>query len=157
MIQDATFIESELGRKRYYKEKKAEKEGKEIKYTERQKQHIDKEGTFSVKHGQVYFGCKNHIKIDVGNTLIRAYQVTTASLHDGEIDLVKSGDGTAYRDKGYNGKPLHAKNVRDKTMKPAARGHPLCDKEIKCNRRISSRRTTIWCYEKSFPRRNNQS
>lgn len=141
VIQDATFIEAELGRKRYYKEKKAEKKGEDINYTEKQKQHIDKEGTFSIKHGQVHFGYKNHIKLDVGNMLIRAYKVTTASLHDGEIDLVKNGDGTAYRDKGYNGKPLHAKNVRDKTMKPAARGHPLCDKEIKYNRAISSIRS----------------
>ena len=141
VIQDATFIESELGRKRYYKEKKAEKKGEKIEYTEKQKQHIDKDGSFSVKHGQVHYGYKNHIKLDVGHTLIREYKVTTASLHDGEIDLVKNGDDIAYRDKGYHGKKLHAKNVRDKTMKRAARGHPLRDTEIKRNRAISSVRS----------------
>lgn len=117
VIQDATFVESELGRTRYYKEKKAKKMGKEIKYTEKQKQHIDKDGTFSVKHGQVHFGYKNHIKLDVGHALIRAYKVSTASLHDGEIDLVNNKDGIAYRDKGYFGKQLRAKKVIDKTMK----------------------------------------
>jgi transposase, IS5 family len=141
VIQDATFIESELGRKRYYKEKKAEKKGEKITYTEKQKQHIDTDGTFSVKHGQVHYGYKNHIKLDVGHTLIREYKVTTASLHDGEIDLIKNGDGIAYRDKGYHGKKLHAKNVKDKTMKRAVRGHPLCDTEIKRNRKISSVRS----------------
>lgn len=141
VIQDATFIEAELGRKRYYKEKKAEKKGEKIVYTEKQKRHIDKDGTFSVKHGQVHFGYKNHIKLDVGNTLIREYQVTTASLHDGEIDLVEDGDTIAYRDKGYHGKILHAKNVIDKTMKRGAREHPLCNKEIKRNRLISSIRS----------------
>jgi len=141
VIQDATFIEAELGRKRYYKEKKAEKKGEKIQYTKKQQQHIDKDGTFSIKHGQVHFGYKNHTKLDVGHTLIRAYEITTASLHDGEIDLVKNGDGVAYRDKGYNGKLLHAKDVRDKTMKPAARGHPLVEKEIKRNRAISSIRS----------------
>ena len=141
VIQDATFIEAELGRKRYYKEKKAKEKGEKIMYTKKQKQHIDKDGTFSVKHGQVHYGYKNHTKLDVGHTLIREYKVTTASLHDGEIDLVKKGDGIAYRDKGYHGKKLHAKNVRNKTMKRAARGHPLCDKEIKCNRAISSVRS----------------
>jgi len=141
VIQDATFIEAELGRKRYYKEKKAEKKGEKITYTEKQQQHIDKDSTFSVKHGQVHYGYKNHIKLDVGHTLIREYEVTTASLHDGEIDLVKNGDGIAYRDKGYHGKKLHAKNVRDKTMKRAARGHPLCDTEIKRNRVISAVRS----------------
>src|SRR3990172_2008204 len=141
VIQDATFIEAELGRKRHYKEKKAEKDGEKIQYTEKQQQHIDKDGSFSIKHGQVHFGYKNHTKLDVGHTLIRAYEVTTASLHDGEIDLVKNGDGIAYRDKGYHGKKLLAKHVQDKTMKRAARGHPLIEKEIKRNRAISSIRS----------------
>ncbi len=141
VIQDASFIESELGRKRYYNEKKAEKKGEKIEYTEKQKQHIDKDGSFSVKHGQVHYGYKNHIKLDVSHTLIREYEVTTASLHDGEVDLVKNGDGIAYRDKGYHGKKLLAKNVKNKTMKRAARGHPLCDTEIKRNRKISSIRS----------------
>ena len=141
VIQDATFIEAELGRKRHYKEKKAEKKGEKIEYTEKQMQHIDKDGTFSIKHGQVHFGYKNHTKVDVGNMLIREYEVTTASLHDGEIDLVKNDDGTAYRDKGYHGKKLHAKNVKDKTMKRAARGHPLCEQEIERNKKISAIRS----------------
>lgn len=137
VIQDATFVESELGRKRYYKEKKAKNRGETIEYTERQQQHIDKDGTFSVKHGQVHFGYKNHIKIDVGHELIREYEVSTASLHDGEIDLVEDGDNKAYRDKGYFGKKLNANNVKDKTMKRAVRGHPLSDKEIEKNVAIS--------------------
>lgn len=133
VIQDATFVESELGRKRYYKEKKAKNRGETVEYTEKQKQHIDKEGTFSVKHGQVHFGYKNHIKLDVGHELIREYEVSTASLHDGEIDLIEEGDNKAYRDKGYFGKKLKASNVKDKTMKRAARGHPLSDKEVEKN------------------------
>ncbi|MEK7738270.1 MAG: IS5 family transposase [Pseudomonadota bacterium] len=141
VIQDATFIEAELGRKRHYKEKQAEKKGEQIEYTEKQKRHIDNDGTFSIKHGQVHFGYKNHAKLDVAHTLIREYKVTTASLHDGEIDLVKNGDGTVYRDKGYQGKKLRAKNVKDKTMKRGARGHPLCDKEVQRNKVISSIRS----------------
>ena len=54
VIQDASFIEADLGRKRYSKEKKAKKNGEKIEYTEKQKHHIDKDGSFSVKHGQVY-------------------------------------------------------------------------------------------------------
>ncbi|MBI4449100.1 transposase, partial [Candidatus Woesearchaeota archaeon] len=44
VIQDATFIEASVGRKRYYKEKKAKKEGKIIEYTPKQLAHIDKDG-----------------------------------------------------------------------------------------------------------------
>lgn len=141
VIQDAAFIEADLGRKRYYKEKKAEKNGEKIEYSEKQLQHIDQDSSFSIKNNQVHFGYKNHIKIDVGNEIIREYEVSTASLHDGEIDLAKNGDGNVYRDKGYFGKKLKAMNVNDKTMKRATRGHPLNENEIKRNRKISGIRS----------------
>ena len=137
VIQDATFIESDLGRKRYYQKKKAEKNGEKIEYTERQKNHIDKDGSFSIKHGQVHFGYKNHIKSDIDNHLIREYQVTTASLHDGEIDLVKKGDVAAYRDKGYVGKEIKAKGIIDKTMKRATKSRKLNGGELKYNKAVS--------------------
>jgi IS5 family transposase len=137
VIQDAAFIESDLGRKRHYKEKQAKKKGETIEYTEKQKQHIDKDASFSVKHGQVHYGYKNHIKLDVDNHLIRELEVTTASLHDGEIDLVKKGDKSAYRDKGYFGKKLNAKNVGDMTMKRGTRAGKLNGGEQKRNKMIS--------------------
>ena len=137
VIQDATFIESDLGKKRYYQKKKAEKNGEKIEYTERQKNHIDKDGSFSIKHGQVHFGYKNHIKSDIDNHLIREYQVTTASLHDGEIDLVKKGDVAAYRDKGYVGKKIKVKGIIDKTMKRATKSRKLNGGELKYNKAVS--------------------
>ena len=137
VIQDASFIEADLGRKRYYKEKQAKKKGETIEYTEKQKHHIDKDASFSVKHGQVHYGYKNHIKLDVDNHLIRELEVTTASLHDGEIDLVKKGDVSAYRDKGYFGKKLNAKNIEDMTMKRGTRAGKINGGEQKRNKMIS--------------------
>ena len=137
VIQDAAFIESDLGRKRHYKEKQAKKKGEKIEYTEKQKQHIDKDASFSVKHGQVHYGYKNHIKLDVDNHLIRELEVTTASLHDGNIDLVEDGDKSAYRDKGYFGKKLKAGNVEDMTMKRGTRAGKLNGGEQKRNKMIS--------------------
>ena len=96
-IQDATFIEADLGKKRYSKEKKAKKKGKTIEYSEKQFSHIDKDGSFSVKHGQVHYGYKSHIKLDVDHHLIRDVEVTTASVHDSEGDLSKC-DEVVYRD-----------------------------------------------------------
>jgi len=136
VIQDASFIEADLGRKRYYKEKKAKEKGEEITYTKKQKQHIDKDATFSVKHGQVHFGYKDHVKLDVGHHLIREYEVTTASLHDGEVDLVKAGDISAFRDKGYVGK-LMSPEVIDMTMKRATKAKKLNGGELKRNKAIS--------------------
>lgn len=137
VIQDASFIEADLGKKRYYKEKKAEKEGKEIVRTEKQQAHIDKDATFSIKHGQVHYGYKDHVKLDVDYHLIREYEITTASLHDNQIDLISCGDIAAYRDKGYLGTPLHARGVEDYTMQRGTRRRELNKKEEKKNFAIS--------------------
>lgn len=137
VIQDASFIEADLGRKRYYKEKKARKNGEKIEYSEKQKRHIDRGGTFAVKNNQVHYGYKNHMKVDIDHHLIRDYDVSTASLHDGEIDLVCDGDIAAFRDKGYFGKQLSAINVEDKTMKRATRAGKLNGGEQLRNKAIS--------------------
>jgi len=117
--------------------KKAKKEGKEIEYSEKQKKHIDRNGTFAVKNGQVYYGYKCHLKSDVDNQLIREYEVSTASLHDSEVDLVEGNDKIAYRDKGYFGKKLKAENVEDKTMKRGTKKRKLNWGEQKRNRAIN--------------------
>lgn len=137
VIQDASFIEADAGRKRIQEEKKAKKEGKPVNYTKKQKSHIDKDGTFAVKNNQVHYGYKNHTKTDVDYHLIRDYDVTTASEHDGNVDLVKEGDHAAYRDKGYFGKKLKAKNVEDKTMKRDTRARKLNGGEQLRNKAIS--------------------
>jgi IS5 family transposase len=137
VIQDAMFIEADPGKKRYQNEKKARKNNKEIEYTEKQKQHIDKDGTYTVKSGQIHYGYKSHIKVDVDNHLVRDYEVTTASVHDTQVDLVKKGDVAAYRDKGYFGSPLKAKGVKDYTMKRGTRKRKLNGGEQKRNKMIS--------------------
>ena len=53
------------------------------------------------------------------------------------FNLVAEGDIAAYRDKGYFGKPLLAKGVRDETMKRANRARKLNGGEQKRNRKIS--------------------
>lgn len=137
VIQDASFIEADLGRKRYYREKQARKKGETVHYTKKQKSHIDKDGTFAIKHGQVHYGYKNHLKCDVDHHLIREYKITTASLHDSQIDLVEKKDVAAWRDKGYFGKKLHAKGVLDNTMKRGTRARKLNGGEQKRNRMLA--------------------
>ena len=132
-IQDATFIEADLGKKRYRKEKEAKKKGETIEYTDKQKRHIDKDGSFSVKRGQVHYGYKSHTKMDVDYQLIRDVEVTTASVHDGEIDLSKR-DEVVYRDRGYTGKKTKAKG--NGSMK---RGNLSIWEKLR-NKRISKKR-----------------
>lgn len=132
-IQDAAFIEADLGKKRHRKEKKAKKKGETIEYTDKQKRHKDKDGSFSVKHGQVHYGYKSHIKLDVNHHLIRDVEVTTASVHDSKVDLSKP-DEVVYRDRGYTGKETKAKG--NGSMK---RGNLTIWQKLR-NKRISKKR-----------------
>src|SRR3989338_892724 len=136
VIQDATFIQADVGRTRIQKEKKAKKEGKTIEYTERQKSHIDRDGTFAVKNGQVHYGYKDHVKTDTDYHLIRDYDISTASLHDSEVNLVEEDDSAAWRDKGYFGKPL-TESVKDYTMKRGTKSRKLNGGEQLRNKAIS--------------------
>ena len=133
VIQDATFVEADLGKKRHYKEKKAKEKGEKIEYTEKQKRHIDKDGTFAVKNNQVHYGYKSHTKVDREDQFIRDYEVTTASVHDGDIDLANEED-IVYRDRAYTGKETRAKG--NASMK---RGN-LTVKQKRRNFRISRKR-----------------
>lgn len=137
VIQDATFIDADAGRKRLQIEKRAKRDGREIIYTERQKSHMDKDGTFTQKQNQVHYGYKGHVKTDVEYQLIRDYDVTTAKTHDGSIDLAVDGDIAVYRDKGYFGKVLKANNVEDKTMRRATKKRKLNGGQLLRNRAIS--------------------
>jgi transposase, IS5 family len=139
VIQDASIITADVGKKRQYLEKKAAKKGKTIEYTPKQKAHQDQDGTYAVKNNQVDFGYKLHQKCDVERGFIRSIAVSTASLHDSQVDLSKKGDPPTYRDKGYAGATLHS-SVTDKTMRKAYRGKPLTKKDKLWNKRISKKR-----------------
>lgn len=142
-IQDASFIESDIGKKRQAEERKKNKKNEKIKYTAKQKSHIDKDASFSKKGQKLYHGYKLHIKTDIGHGFIREYETTTASLHDSQVDLVKERDILVLRDKGYFGVKLKAKGVRDYTMQKAVRGKPLTEKEKWRNKMISRVRVLV--------------
>jgi IS5 family transposase len=97
---------------------------------------MDRDGTYSVKGGNVHFGYKDHIKVDVEHGLIRSIEITTASQHDNTVNLVDKGDDTAYRDRGYFGTSV-PKGVEDKTMQRAVRGRKLNGGQQRRNRAIS--------------------
>jgi len=143
VIQDATFIESDIGKNRQAKERKKRRRGKKIKLSEKQKSHIDKDATFSKKGNRSYHGYKLHIKTDIDHGFIQEYDTTTASVHDNQIDLVKEGDNLAARDKGYFGVLLRAQGVRDYTMQRAVRGRPLTGKEKWRNKLIAKVRVLV--------------
>ncbi|MBI3190410.1 IS5 family transposase [archaeon] len=138
VIQDASIITADVGKKRQYQEKKAAKEGKATEYSPKQEAHMDHDGSYTVKNGQVGFGYKIHQKCDAKNGFIRSINVSTASLHDSQIDLSNKGDPPMYRDKGYAGIP--PRYAKDFTMRKAYRNTPLTRADKLWNKHIAKKR-----------------
>ena len=128
IMQDASFITSDPGHA-----KSGTPRGEEAK-TRR-----SKDGTWAKKGEKSYFGYKLHGAMDEDFGLIRRIEVTTAKVHDSQVDLANEGE-VRYADKGYFGGKTKG---YDAAMRKATRGHPLSYKDEIRNKRISSKRSPV--------------
>lgn len=124
VIQDATFITADPGKQK----KSSEPRGRDAETSR------SKDGTWTKKGNKSFFGFKEHLKIQRGSKIIKEIALTTAKVHDGAVDLVKSNE-IVYRDRGYSGIKTKAKG--NGTMK---RGK-LTPKQKLRNKRITKRRS----------------
>ncbi|AFC99411.1 Transposase, IS5 family [Methanocella conradii HZ254] len=143
VIQDATFIESDTGRKRMSEEKKKKENQEPIIYTEKQLSHMDDHGTFTVKNGRVFHGDRLHVLMDSKSQLIVEFETSTASLHDSRVSLVREGDMYVFRDKGYAGCHDLPVGTVDYTLHKMARNKPLNEYQAVENRLISGIRALV--------------
>ena len=121
------------------REKTAKAEQKRLRREERKeaKTRRSKDGTFAMKDGRTHFGYKIHNSVGIDIPLIRQFVVTTASLHDANVDLSTPGI-PCYRDKGYQGAPCRGINA---TMDRTSRNVPLTVDQTRRNRRITGKRS----------------
>ncbi len=96
-----------------------------------------KDGTWTKKNSASHFGYKLHTSQGTDIPLIREFIVTTASLHDSQIDLGIPGIPN-YRDRGYFGSGTRG---IDSTMDKASRNHPLSVDQVRRNRRMTRKRS----------------
>ena len=128
IMQDAFFITSDPGHA-----KSDTSRGKEAN-TRRSKDGIwAKNGTKS------YFGYELHGAMDEDFGLIHRIEVTTAKVHDSQVDLANESEVRCV-DKGYFG--VNTKGY-DAAMRTATRGHPLSYEDEIRNKKISSKRSPV--------------
>jgi transposase, IS5 family len=93
----------------------------------------DKEARWTKKHGQSFYGYKNHVGVDKTHKLIRKWDATDASPHDSQkLDDVLDPTNTckevwadsAYRSTEIEAK-LAAKGLKSRIHRRAARNRPL--------------------------------
>jgi IS5 family transposase len=165
-IQDATFITSDPGHRRKDRQdmvdpelppvktdnnntankrevKEAGKLASQLKRKEREderknaKTRRSKDGTWTKKNNRSYFGFKLHSVQGADNDMIANYSVTTASLHDSQIDLSIPGI-VNYKDKAYFG--TEGRGI-DAAMDRALKGYKLPIQSIRRNLRITRKRS----------------
>ena len=73
----------------------------------------DRDARWTKKHGQNFFGYKNHVNADARHKLIRRYEVTDAAVHDsGPLDALLSKGNTSadvFADRAYRSAAIEAK------------------------------------------------
>lgn len=98
-----------------------------------------KDGTWTKKRGRSYFGFKLHTKLAGGTGLIEGFAVTTASVHDGRVDLSDEGE-VVIRDKGFDGSPARGYAIN---MIRAYVNRPLTEEDREFNRFMSKLRAPV--------------
>jgi IS5 family transposase len=113
-IIDATFVERPRQRKER-KDNKNEGEGSEQNKAlnpenVHQSRQIDQDARLARKRGRIYYGYKNHIKVDADSKLIIDFLATSADRHDGKEapNILDDKDQTVYMDACYRGREIEA-------------------------------------------------
>jgi len=122
-IQDASFIHADPGKKN------SGMDDRQMAKTSR-----SRDGSWTKKNGKNIFGFKLHTKMQKGSKFIEEVAVTTAKVHDNNIDLADEDD-VIYRDRGYTGTKTKAKG--DGTM--LKRKNPTIREKLR-NIRIQKKR-----------------
>ncbi len=128
IIQDASFITSAPGHAQ-----------SDTPRGEDAKTRWNEDRTWAKKGTKSYFGHKLHGVMDEDFGLIRRIEVTTAKVHDSQVDLANEGE-VRYADKRYFGAKTKG---YDAAVRKATRGHPLSYEDEMRNTRISSKRSPV--------------
>lgn len=139
---------------------KTDTDAASMQYAARQ---TDTDATWTAKRKKMYFGYKNHIKVDAATKLIESSVVTTASVHDSQAlaELLSEEDAGCqiYADKGYAGMGCRTAvvnvNAQSRILHKAYRNKPITPEQKSENRswsKLRARVEHIFGYQKTAMR-----
>lgn len=111
----------------------------------------DVDARWTQKRNQNYYGYKNHVNVDQEHKLIRSYEVTSASVHDGEmfdelVDMTAT-DRPAYGDGAYHSNAREAeiaeKEMVSQICEKGKRNAPLTPEQRARNKEKSKVRARV--------------
>jgi IS5 family transposase len=111
----------------------------------------DLDARWTKKNNQVFYGYKDHVKVDEKSKLIIGYEVTDASVHDSQPlnDLLNKNDRgqPLYADSAYTGeeqeKVIEKAGMINKVHEKGYKNKPLTKRQMKSNRRKSKFRARV--------------
>ena len=115
----------------------------------------DTDARWTKKNNETHFGFKNHINADAQHKLIRAFEVTPASVHDSQVfDALldqgadeKGNKGAVFADSAYRSQEqearLQAGGFESQVCEKGSRGHPLTEEQKVGNHKKSKTRSRV--------------
>lgn len=111
----------------------------------------DTDARWTTRHGERFFGYKNHVNVDVEHKFVRRYEVTDAAIHDSRlIDRLLDGCNTnrdVYADGAYHSQAirerLEQQGYRDRIHRRGRRDAPLTDRDRASNKVKSKVRARV--------------
>ena len=113
--------------------------------------HKDIDARWTKKNNEVFYGYKNHAKVDSKSKFINTYTVTDASVHDsqalnGLLDITDEGQ-PLYADSAYTGEPqeqtIATFKMENKVHQKGYRNKPLTDQQKAANKEKSKTRARV--------------
>ena len=151
-IVDASFVEAP-------KQRNTREENQQIKKGEMPerfdqnsniKRQKDTDARWTKKNDETHFGYKNHVSVDNEHKLIRAFEVTSAEVHDSQVffELLTENSSTdVWADSAYRSEEndllLHASGFRNKVHRKGTRNKALSKYQELVNRRKSTIRVRV--------------
>ena len=119
-------------------------------WPENKKRRKDTDARWTKKNGKSYYGYKNHVAVDVKHKIVRAFEVTAASVHDSQVFeglLTENTSKDVWADSAYRSeehlKRLKALRYREHIQRKGCRNRPLTPWEQTGNRARSRTRSRI--------------
>ncbi len=153
-IIDASFVEVPVQRNTKEEDEEIKNGGRPASFDTNPhvKAQKDVDARWTKKNNMVYFGYKNHIKVDAASKLITGYLVTNASKHDSQIlgdllDINKDKGQDLYGDSAYGGKEqlkiIAEKKMNSKVGEQGFKNNPLSNEQRASNKEKSRTRARV--------------
>jgi IS5 family transposase len=150
-IVDASIVEAPRQRNSREENERVRAGEKVEGWSEPKRRQKDTEATWTKKGDETHFGYKNHISVDREHKLIRAFTVTTASVHDSQmLWAVLDTDNTSadvWADSAYRSEAteeaLRKRGFRSRIHRKGARSRPLSAREKAGNKTRSRVRARV--------------